>query len=64
MTDNQSLMCRPKCHVHEKPMELREKKSMTKEQEFCGAWYDCQYPGCHVSVLFPSKELRLQLGQE
>jgi hypothetical protein len=28
----------------------------TKEQEWCGTWYDCVR--CHNSTLFPSPELR------
>lgn len=47
----------PTCSEHGE-MRLRPRKGQTYEQEFCGVWYDCIYPGCHNSVLFPSKELQ------
>jgi len=58
-----ALMELPKCSVKgHGQMELRRPKGkQTYEQQFCGVWYDCQYPGCHSSVLFPSKELLDQL---
>lgn len=43
----------PVCPAHGKTMVLRP--AQTKEQDFCGTWYDC--PQCANSVLIPSKEL-------
>ena len=57
---NQQLMCRPKCNAHDTIMELRT-GTLTYEEQFCGTWYDCQYPGCHASVLYPSQQLQEQL---
>ena len=49
----------PKCSVEgHGQMELRDMTRATYEQKFCGTWYDCTYPGCNNSVLYPSKELK------
>lgn len=41
-------------------MEIR--KPGTREQAFCGIWYDCYV--CHSSVLFTSRELDAQLANQ
>lgn len=43
-------------------MELRPFQRQTKEQLWCGTWYDCQDPGCKSSTLFPSKDLEQHLA--
>ncbi len=54
----------PKCSVEgHGQMELRDVTHATYEQKFCGTWYDCMYPGCTNSVLYPSRELRKQLEE-
>lgn len=50
------LMELPRCPVHGCQLEYRPGR--TPEQRFCGTWYDCPYPGCAHSVLFPSEELQ------
>jgi hypothetical protein len=56
---------RPKCRQHGY-MIVRPAAAQTKEQEFCGTWYDCpEYVGlrrCQSTVLLPSEGLRRQLG--
>lgn len=49
----------PTCAEHGE-MILRPIEVQTYEQKYCGTWYDCTYPGCHSSVLLPSKELKEQ----
>ena len=55
MEKNTALMELPRCPVHNTPMEYRPAR--TREQSFCGTWYDCTTPGCMCSVLLPSAEL-------
>jgi|GEM_PF-3185135 len=51
-------MLLPTCPAHpDKTMTLRPLKRQTKEQKWCGVWYDCTEPDCKCSALFPSKEL-------
>src|SRR5690348_13958061 len=38
-------------------MALRQ-RPQTKEQQWCGVWYDCQQ--CHSSALYPSEALKSQ----
>lgn len=56
---------RPRCRQHGY-MELRPAAAQTREQAFCGTWYDCAgFSGprrCQSSVLIPSKDLRAQTG--
>ncbi len=40
-------------------LHLRDPKRLTKEQAWCGVWYDCGQ--CHASVLFQSVELAAHL---
>ncbi|MDD4564787.1 MAG: hypothetical protein PHE79_04850 [Eubacteriales bacterium] len=52
------LMELPTCpHGEHGQMELRPIEHQTPEQKYCGAWYDCKYPGCSCSVLIMSPEL-------
>jgi hypothetical protein len=53
---------RPSCEKHG-VMALR--KPGTKEQAFCGTWYECthEHPRCRDSVLLPSPGLLAQLEQ-
>ena len=39
----------------------RPRERMTKEQAWCGEWYDC--PHRDYSVLVPSAELQAQLAE-
>ena len=48
----------PKCQIHGE-MYLRPNARQTKEQFYCGEWYDC--PLCTNSALFPSDELKKQI---
>lgn len=59
MPRSAALMELPKCPVHGSSMHYRPARSY--EQRFCGAWYDCDTPGCHCSVLIPSVELSASL---
>lgn len=53
-----------RCPQHPKVnMVQRPQSRQTKEQKFCGAWWDCPEPGCGSSILFESPELRAQLAQ-
>ena len=38
-------------------MERRSRRGQTREQHFCGDWWDCRIPGCGSALLFPSPEL-------
>jgi hypothetical protein len=59
------LITLPVCsHKEHGQMEIRPIRNQTYEQKFCGTWYDCMYPGCKCSSLFPSKELLQQIGGE
>ena len=40
-------------------MVIRPAEQQTREQKWCGVWYDCQR--CHSSRLLPSGELMLSL---
>lgn len=55
----------PHCGKHG-PMTLRPLASQTKEQLWCGVWYDCAFPTfrCGNSHLLESKELRAQLAEQ
>lgn len=55
----------PRCEKHG-PMTLRPLAGQTKEQAWCGIWYDCAFPGlrCGASVLLESAELRAQLAEQ
>jgi hypothetical protein len=44
-----------RCSVHGDTMILRPLSRQSKEQQWCGTWYDCQR--CTGSVLLPSEEL-------
>jgi hypothetical protein len=45
----------PMCSTHGLPMTLRPLSRQSREQLWCGTWYDC--PRCTGSVLLPSEEL-------
>lgn len=53
----------PRCEKHG-PMTQRPLARQTKEQAWCGVWYDCAFPEyrCGASFLFESHELRAQLA--
>lgn len=53
-----TLIC-PSTKAHG-PMMLRPITSQSKEQQWCGIWYDC--PKCHSSILIPSEGLKTQLA--
>ena len=53
----------PRCPAHpDLTMRLRPLERQTKEQIWCGTWYDCTDPDCKCSVLFNSKELEEHLA--
>ena len=54
------LMKKPKCPICGTETEYRVPG--TKEQEYCGAWYECVAPRCVGTVLIPSKELQKLYG--
>ena len=61
-----ALAERPSCpasHEHGY-MELRPLSRQTREQRWCGVWYDCSAARCHSSVLYPSPELRAQNAEQ
>lgn len=37
-------------------MVLRPLNKQTKEQQWCGVWYDCSHHDCYCSVLYPSAD--------
>ena len=45
----------PQCPDHGVEMILRPLETQTREERFCGVWYDC--PKGHCSILFQSAEL-------
>jgi hypothetical protein len=45
------------CCVHKTPMIKRPDHKMTREQKWCGEWWDCTDESCHSSTLFMSAEL-------
>ena len=53
-------MAVPQCraHNHTQDMALRALMHQTREQKYCGVWYDC--PRCTSSVLFQSRQLQAQ----
>lgn len=55
----------PRCERHG-PMRLRPLAGQTREQLWCGIWYDCAFPTfrCGTSTLIESKELRAQLAEQ
>jgi len=46
----------PSCARHG-PMDLRPTNVQTREQQWCGTWYDCGRLDCRTSYLLPSTEL-------
>ena len=52
---------RPRCRRHGIYMTLRPASRQTKEQAFCGTWYDCPEPHCTTSALLASPGLMAQL---
>lgn len=60
--DNVAPMC-PTNPAHGY-MELRPLTNQTKEQQWCGVWYDCREAHCRSSVLYQSKELKAQLAEQ
>jgi hypothetical protein len=66
MTENLPELV-PHCEKHG-PMTLRPAAVQTKEQLWCGAWYDCTSvefgQRCGVSALTESKALRAQLDEK
>ena len=40
-------------------MVIRPAERQTREQKWCGIWYDCKK--CHSSLLLPSRDLTLSL---
>lgn len=56
---------RPRCPQHGEFMRLRP--AYTKEQEFCGTWYECGHLSpapCKASVLLISPGLQAQLDEQ
>jgi len=58
-------MERPTCgsNAEHGYMTLRPLLHQSREQKFCGVWYDCGKEGCRASVLFPSQGLRSQWAE-
>jgi hypothetical protein len=62
MSTTTALDTRPECKSHG-PMELRNPPGgWTREQQFCGTWYDCR--NCHSSTLLSSPELQALLDAQ
>lgn len=55
-----ALAERPTCTTHGGYMVLRPLSRQTREQRWCGVWYDCPEPRCWSSVLYQSPELAAQ----
>lgn len=56
---------RPRCPQHGSFMRLR--LACTKEQAFCGTWYECAHHGpvpCKTTVLLISPALQAQLDEQ
>jgi hypothetical protein len=59
------LMVLPQCGQEgHGQMEIRTLGRQSKEQQWCGTWYDCKTSGCSCSALLPSRELTTFLAQE
>jgi hypothetical protein len=56
--DYLALEAPPRCIEHGCYMERRALSHQTKEQKWCGVWYDCQESQCKITTLIPSPELR------
>jgi hypothetical protein len=54
----------PACGKHRELMTRRPDSQMSREQRWCGAWYDCPRPGCRDSALVPSADLLDLLGEQ
>jgi len=52
-----------RCPVHNVGMIQRPLSRQTKEQQWCGAWWDCPEFRCGCSILFQSPELAAQLAE-
>ncbi|MCC9309915.1 hypothetical protein LN042_23055 [Kitasatospora sp. RB6PN24] len=52
----------PAC-THHGPMRLRPSGG-TREQQYCGVWYDCRANHCRRSVLIASPALLADLAQQ
>ncbi|MFJ5120880.1 hypothetical protein [Kitasatospora sp. NPDC088548] len=53
---------RPAC-THHGPMHLRPPGG-SREQQYCGVWYDCRADRCLSSVLIASPALLADLAQQ
>lgn len=47
-----ALAERPTCTAHGGYMQLRPLSRQTREQRWCGVWYDYSEPRCWSSVLY------------
>jgi len=52
-----------RCPTHKIGMVPRPLHRQSKEQIWCGAWWDCPEHKCGCSTLFQSPELRAQLAE-
>lgn len=52
------------CIKEHGPMVARDPAGQTREQLFCGVWYDCQHSRCRSSALIASPGLTRQLGEQ
>ena len=49
---------------HANRLIRRDMRGATKEQLWCGTWYDCPSPGCSFTRLEPSAALLQQLREQ
>lgn len=49
------VMTIPECPSHGIKLQLRPARRQTKEQAWCGTWYDC--PRCGYAILLMSRAL-------
>ena len=52
------------CPQHGVALVERSVKVLSKEQEWCGTWFECPLPYCRHSKLIPSPELIEQLAAQ
>lgn len=60
MTTETLPMERPFCPSDPSHGRCVYRPGRTREQIWCGTWYDCPTHGCHSGYLFPSYELLRQ----
>jgi hypothetical protein len=64
MSSRTSTRTTEKCPGCGGSMHQRSDSEMTREQAWCGTWYDCDAPHCHSSILYESEALKAELAEQ